>query len=144
MASEDGRTSDSRLIGVAVLLFAAILWFWAIPAQVDTADYGWMRPRTLPQITTVAMALFGLGLLVKPAPSESANPIRGPLIAVLVLVAIAVWAIGQFGFVVCASPLAFALALFLGERRWSWLVASALIAPFAIWGFVILLGRPLP
>ncbi|WP_081531823.1 tripartite tricarboxylate transporter TctB family protein [Rhodovulum sp. P5] len=142
----ESRTSD-RLIGAVVVVFALLLWRVVIPDQVDTADYGWMRPRTLPLILAAALAIGGALLVAFP----TARPVTasaGPALrlgGVLVLAAAGAWAIGTFGFVASAWGVALGLSLLLGERRWAWLVGVSVAVPAAIWLTVsVLLHRPLP
>lgn len=136
-----------RLIGAVVVVFALIIWFFVIPAQVDSASYGWMRPRTLPMTATALMGGFGALLVIFPAarkPSISwALTLR--VLGVISLTAIAVFAMAQWGFLAVAPMLALILTLLVGERRPAWIAAAVVGAPFVIWFIVsVLLVRPLP
>lgn len=136
-----------RLIGAVVVVFALIIWFFVIPAQVDSASYGGMRPRTLPMTATALMGGFGALLVIFPAarkPSISwALTLR--VLGVISLTAIAVFAMAQWGFLAVAPMLALILTLLVGERRPAWIAAAVVGAPFVIWSIVsVLLVRPLP
>jgi putative tricarboxylic transport membrane protein len=145
-ADRAGGLAD-RAAGAAVVAFALLLWFAAVPDQIDAVDYGWMRPQTLPRICTAALGLFGALLILRPGRGGIAVDIGelARLATLLATMAAAVWAIGQWNFLSVAPVLAGGLALLLGERRWSWVLAAACGAPAAIWLVVsVLLQRPLP
>jgi putative tricarboxylic transport membrane protein len=136
-----------RIAGGAVVAFALLLWFVAIPDQIDAVDYGWMRPRTLPVICTAALGLLGALLILRPGRGRIVVDVgqSARLATLLAMLAAALWAIGQWGFLVVAPILAGGLALLLDKRRWPWLLAAAGGAPAAIWLVVsVLLQRPLP
>lgn len=139
-------TAD-RIAGAAVMAFALALWFIVIPDQVDKADYGWMRPRTLPYILTGA--LFVLGLLLILTPKDAQTPEQRSLDrhlgGVLALAGFGVFAMGQWGFLIAAPVLTAAAAWLVGERRWPMLGAAGILVPLSIWVLVgQVLGRPLP
>lgn len=144
------KPAQSRLINRAAALglmaFAALLIFWIIPNQVDTASYGWMKPRTLPYICGVMIGSLSLLLLIFPQGQTSLNPpetIRA--FCVLAALGLALWAMAWVGFLWVAPVLALGLILALGERRPLWIAATVLVIPGLIW-FVVewLLGRALP
>lgn len=145
LASErTGKTSD-RVIGAVVLCLALALWAIVIPDQVDRASYGWMRPRTMPSICAAVIGALGLLLIVFPKGAEPPDwPAVGRIACVALIALAAAWLIARLGFIYAASPVALALALLTGERRWSWLVMAAALVPLIIWGTVTILGRPLP
>ena len=136
-----------RLAGAVVMAFALALWLYVIPDQVDTADYGWMRPRTLPSILAVALFVLGLVLaLIRPIPAEDGGDGSAPDIALVIgLAGLGIFGMGHFGFLYAAPPLAIAAAWLLREHRWPLLIAAGILVPLAIWGLVEgILGRPLP
>ena len=148
-ASEPGGPGDpraaNRIAGLAVLGFALALWLWLIPWQVDAADYGWLRPRTLPMICAVGLGIGGLGLALFPAGRVELAPVRSLRVAgLLVLAGITVWAIGRWGFLRAAPVFALVLVAVLRERRWPWILASVALIPAFIWSAAQFLGRPLP
>lgn len=152
--SEHSSASDvrlsrlgDRLSGAVVVLFALLLWLVVIPDQVDEASYGWMRPRTLPFVATMAMGLFGALLIVfampKPVPTSALPGLR--IAAAAVIVAVAIVATSFLGFLVVSPALALAVSLLCGERRWPWLLAGAAAVPTTIWIIVsVVLSRPMP
>jgi len=136
----------ARLAGFAVAVLAAALWWWIIPWQVDAADDGWMRPRTLPLICAAGLMLAGLALAAFPAGAADLAPRRSLKAAgLLALLFATVWAMDRWGFVVAAPLLAAILVAILGERRWPWILAAVVGVPGLIWLAVVpLLGRGLP
>lgn len=135
-----------RLTGAFFILFGVTLYLWVIPWQVETADYGWLKPRTLPRILAVVLALCGAALIFKPvgdARPGHANWLRALVFAAVLVAGLAL--MGRLGFAYVAPVMAFALMWLAYERRWFWLATGALLMPAAIWFAVaILLERPLP
>ncbi|MDF0603439.1 tripartite tricarboxylate transporter TctB family protein [Psychromarinibacter sp. C21-152] len=141
-----GDRALTRGAGFAVLAFAAVLWVWIIPWQVDASGTGWMRPRTLPLICAAGLGIGGALLAVVPAGLTDLRP-RAHLKAagLLVIAAVAVWAMARWGFLWVAPVLAAALVAILRERRPLWIAATVIGVPGAIWLAVVeLLGRSLP
>jgi len=136
----------ARVVGLGVVAFAAALWFWLIPWQVETAGSGFVRPRTLPQICAVGIGLCGLLLLAFPGGAPEVNlrqNLRGTF--VLAVCGMTVWVMGHWGFLATTPVLALVLAAALGERRLPWLLATVVVLPLTIWLVVEpLLGRTLP
>ena len=65
-------------------------------------------------------------------------------IGIVLLQALALAAMSQFGFMLVAPALALALMWLSGERRWRWYAIGAGLVPAAIWVFVVqILGRQL-
>ncbi|MGJ8530000.1 tripartite tricarboxylate transporter TctB family protein [Maritalea sp.] len=138
-------TSD-RIAGFCSILFGAALLVWITPLATETVDYGWMRPNTLPDILAWVLIVAGIGLSV--SSSEPSTPsfllISKAAVYFLVIVA-SLFAISYFGYLRVAPILAAIIMILLGERRWPWLFAGAVVVPFAIWFFIeFLLSRPLP
>ncbi len=136
----------TRITGLAVAGFAAAMWVWIIPWQVDSASYGWMRPRTLPSICVAGLGAAGLLLVMFPGGATDIAPRKHLKAAgLLVLAAAALWAMGRWGFVWTAPVLAAALVVALRERRPVWIAATVITVPLGIWLAVEqLLGRNLP
>lgn len=136
-----------RIAGAAVIAFALALWFIVIPDQVDKADYGWMRPRTLPYILTAALFLLGivLTLVTSKAEMPSEHPLNRKISIILGLAGLGIFVMAHWGFAFAAPLLAGTAAWLVGERRWLVLLAAGGLVPLAIWILVAyLLGRPLP
>lgn len=136
----------NRITGLAVASFAAAMWVWIIPWQVDSASYGWMRPRTLPSICVVGLGAAGLLVMLFPGGATDIAPRRHLKAAgLLALAAAALWAMGRWGFIWTAPVLAALLVATLRERRPVWIAATVLAVPLGIWLAVEqLLGRTLP
>jgi putative tricarboxylic transport membrane protein len=138
--------SVNRLSGLAVAVFGLALLLFVIPANTETVDYGWMRPRTIPDLCAVLLVLLGILHASMPRGSvrfERRESLRFALFAAVA--AATVWLMGQFGFLPVAPPAALVVMLLIGERRPFWLAAGAIVLPAAIWYVVIhLLERTLP
>ena len=138
--------SANRLSGLADAVFGLALLLFVIPANTETVDYGWMRPRTIPDLCAVLLVL--LGLLHAAMPRGSVRFERREAIRFILFAAVAVltvWLMGQFGFLPVAPPAALVVMLLIGERRPFWLAMGALALPALIWVVVIyLLERSLP
>ena len=138
-------TAD-RILGLAVLGFAALLYLVIVPWQVETVEYGWLKPRTLPRIVAVVLGLSGVALMLRP-PGD-ASPVllnwrRAALFAGVLIVGL--WGMSLFGFVTVAPVLALVLMWLAHERRWFWLGLGAVGMPALIWFVVVvLLERVLP
>lgn len=140
------KNPTDRLSGLFFVLFGLMLFFYLIPTQIETVDYGAIRPKTMPQILAVILGLAGAILMVKPADGTDLQQIPwGKSLLIISVLVLGLWLIGQFGFVYLASPLALTLMLIMGERRPIWIGIGALGMPALIWFAVtILLERPLP
>lgn len=136
----------NRLLGMFFALFGLLLLFVVIPQHTEAVDYGWMRPRTLPNAMAVVIAVSGLALALRPRGAvafEWRPAARAALF--LMLVAAGVYLVSLFGFEAVAPLLALAVMLLIGERRPLWLAVGAAGIPLAIWLVVpVLLDRPLP
>ncbi|MCV2888148.1 tripartite tricarboxylate transporter TctB family protein [Ruegeria aquimaris] len=139
------KTSD-RLLGLFLILLGVLFFVSIIPWQAQAADYGWLKPRTLPRILAVVLGLCGLALLIRP-PGD-ARPgrfywARAMLFAGVLVLGLA--AMSWLGFVLVAPPMALLLMWLAHERRPLWLLLGAAGMPAAIWFTVaVLLDRPLP
>lgn len=138
--------TQTRLSGLLVAAFGLALLLVVIPDQVETVDYGWVRPGTLPNL--LALALLILGLLqaaLTPDPTRLELPPAARAAGYLGLAAGAVWAMGRLGFPWVAPAMVLAVMLLAGERRPLWLAIGALVLPGLVWLVVVpLLGRTLP
>ncbi|MDU9004357.1 tripartite tricarboxylate transporter TctB family protein [Sedimentitalea todarodis] len=135
-----------RFCGLFFTLFGPMLFFFLIPTQVETVDFGAIRPKTMPQILSVIISVFGVVLMLKPADGTELR--QQPWVKACLIIAILVtglWSIAQIGFVFVAPPLALVLMLVMGERRPLWIGLGAVGMP-ALIGFAVtvLLERPLP
>lgn len=136
----------NRLSGLFIALFGVLLLIWVIPNHTETADYGWLRPATLPNIMSICMIILGLFHFVFPtgkAELDGALTLRFLLIFLLCLVALLL--IKYIGFVFVAPGLAMIVMFLIGERRPKWLLTGIIIIPVSLWAIVVfVLERPLP
>jgi putative tricarboxylic transport membrane protein len=138
--------ASDRYLGLTLMALAALLGAVIVPWQVETVEYGWLRPRTLPYMIAVVLGLCGLALTLRPVGDARPGTVpwaRASVFAVVLVAGLALMA--RVGFVWCAPPLALTLMLLAHERRPVWLVMGAAVMPALIWFAVaVLLERPLP
>ena len=132
--------------GLVVAIAGAILLFWIIPNHTETVDSGWLRPATLPNITTIVIIIMGLIQLVFPSGKETFEITLFLRLSVFFVISLfALYLMHLLGFLVAAPILVLVLMIIIGERRLLWLVSGIVFIPAAIWVAVdILLDRPLP
>jgi len=135
-----------RLSGLFFVLFGMILFFYLIPTQVETVEYGAIRPKTMPQILAVIIGIFGAMLMIKPADGSDLQKMPWIKSTLIVgILAAGLWLISHFGFEIIVAPLALILMLVMGERRPLWIGIGVIGMPALIWFAVtLLLQRPLP
>jgi len=136
----------NRISGLVVAVFGTILLFWIIPRHTETVAYGWLRPATLPIITTVIVIITSIVHLLFPtgkAEFDVPLALRAGLFFVISLIGLYVMHLA--GFLVAAPLLVMVLMLLIGERRPLWLFAGIVLIPLATWSSIeLLLKRPLP
>ena len=132
----------SRIAPWLVLL----LLFWIIPQHTETVDYGWLRPATLPIITTAIVIITSIIHILLPSGKvdfDMSLALRAGLIFVISLSGL--FLIHLAGFLVAAPILMAFLMLVIGERRPIWLITGIVLIPLAMWSTIeLLLKRPLP
>lgn len=135
-----------RLTGVFFLVFGGLLIWVLIPWQIESVDYGWLRPRTLPYGLAVVLALCGLWLMLRPDTSGNSDRIPWARAALFGgILCVGLFLISRFGFEWIAPLIAFAIMWSSGERRPFWLFLGVVMVPLVIWLLVVgVLGRPLP
>lgn len=135
-----------RILGLVVVAFALLLYLVIVPWQVETVEYGWLKPRTLPRIVAVVLGLCGVALMLRPSGDASPGLLHWSRAALFAAVLVAgLWGMRLVGFVYVAPVMALALMWLAHERRWLWLGLGAVAMPALIWVVVaLLLGRPLP
>ncbi len=140
------ETLANRISGLGVAAFGAALLLWIIPTHTETVTSGWITPQTLPRACAIALILLGLWMAVIPGGAVNLDKTEAALVMLVALVsAVAVWAMGKFGFAYVAPVLAAAIIMVIGERRWPWILVGVLGAPSLIWLLVqVILNRPLP
>ena len=140
--------SADRISGLVFLVLGVMMLTIIIPEFVETAEGGVIQPATLPALLSWVMAGCGAWMVLRPTrfdgklrlPDGAGIRSAGLYAAVL---GGGVLLMGAFGFLPVAPGLALVIMLMIGERRWGWLGAGVAAVPAAIWGFALLLGRPL-
>ena len=136
----------NRLSGLVVAGAGAVLLFWITPTQTELVDSGWLRPATLPNITSIAIIITGLIHFIFPSGKEEFDWrlfLRVGMFFVICLLAL--YLMKLLGFLAGAPALVLAVMLLIGERRWLWLISGVVLIPAVIWVAVAqLLDRPLP
>jgi putative tricarboxylic transport membrane protein len=136
----------NRLSGLVVVVFGLILLFWIIPRHTETADFGWLRPATLPNIAAMIIIVSGIIHVLFPMGSAEFDlqpALRAGLFFVISLAGLFI--MRHLGFLIAAPLLIMVLMLMVGERRPLWLIAGIVMVPLGIWSSIeLLLKRPLP
>ncbi|MEM7302971.1 MAG: tripartite tricarboxylate transporter TctB family protein [Pseudomonadota bacterium] len=126
--------SADRLSGALFLLFGLALYFAVIPAYVEIAEDGNIAPNTMPNILAWIIALSGACLVVKPTKIDAISFGQFSRMAAFVFVlAIGIYAMGWFGYMIVAPVLSLVIMAMIGERRWVWIAAGAVGVPALIW-----------
>lgn len=126
--------SLERIVTGAILVFSMTFLFLVMPQQVEAVSYGRIMPSTLPTILLwiiSAAAAIQLVTLKDNVGLNSRAVIRAAM--VLALMATTTWLMDLFSFEYVAPILALLLMLFIGERRWHWLLLGGIVIPLGIW-----------
>jgi putative tricarboxylic transport membrane protein len=136
----------NRISGLVVAALGLILLFWIIPRQTETVDYAWLRPATLPIITTVIVIVSSIVHFIFPSGKAQFDvplALRAGVFFVISLAGLLL--LHLVGFLIAAPLLVMVLMLLIGERRPLWLIAGIVLTPLAMWSSIeLLLNRPLP
>ncbi|MEN8172538.1 MAG: tripartite tricarboxylate transporter TctB family protein [Chloroflexota bacterium] len=136
----------NRISGLVVAVAGVILLFWIIPQHTETADYGWLRPATLPNITAVIVIIASLIQFAFPSGKAEFDvplALRAGLFFLIALLGL--FLMYLTGFLIAVPLLVMFTMLLTGERRLLWLTMGIVLIPLAIWSSVeLLLNRPLP
>ena len=137
--------SIERILTLVLIALGVLFLFVLMPAQVETVDSGRIVPSTVPTIAlSIIIVMAFIQLFIQQTTIVIDRPIIIRSALFITLLIITVWAMEQFGFEYVASPLAFAVMLLIGEKRWHWLLIGGLITPIGIWLLVEqVLGRTL-
>ena len=135
-----------RAFGAFFVLFGLALYYFVIPAYVETVDAGWIHPDTIPDAAAITVGCCGAWMMLRPTGHrvpDLATALRAGFY--FVLLACGVYLISKVGFLFASPVIALALMLCTGERRPFWLALGVAGMPASIWVFVVLLlERPLP
>ena len=140
------RLETDRIAGLIVATLGLVLIVVIFPMGIEEIDDGSIRPDTLPNALAGILMICGILLAFKPGEST----VRDPRELMMVLLYLAVMALGlftmsRFGFVIVSPFLALAIMLLFGERRLFWLALGCVGMPAVIWLLVVqILERPLP
>ncbi len=136
----------NRLSGLLAGFVGMLLLFWIIPNHTETADSGWLKPSTLPNITAIIIILSGgIHFLFPKGSAKLDLEVSARAGLFLGIGVLGVSLMHMAGFIIAAPVLMLVLMLTVGERRWPWLVIGVILLPAFIWFCVdFLLKRPLP
>jgi len=138
-------TAERLFTAVLVCLGLGFL-FIILPQQVESVDYGRVVPSTVPSIALWIIVIAGIIQFFTSTERielDMHNSLRAS--AFITMFIAAVWLMEKFGFEFFAPVFAFSIMLFMGERRWYWLLFAAIAMPLSIWLLVEhVLNRVLP
>ena len=136
----------NRISGIVVTILGLILLFWIIPRHTETVDFAWLRPATLPIVTTIIIIISSIVHLIFPTGKTDFDlrlALRAGLFFVISVIGLVL--MKHIGFIFAAPLLVMVLMLLVGERRPLWLISGIVLIPLAMWSsIVLLLNRPLP
>ena len=140
------RLEADRIAGLIVATFGLVLLFVIFPIAIEDIDDGSIRPDTLPNALAGFLVACGILLALKPGESTSRDPRELMMVLLyLAVMALGLFAMSDFGFVIVAPFLALTIMMLFGERRLGWLALGCVGMPAAIWFLVAhVLERPLP
>ncbi|WP_299417278.1 tripartite tricarboxylate transporter TctB family protein [uncultured Sulfitobacter sp.] len=135
-----------RVFTTVLVLLGLGFLFFVLPQQVETVEYGRIVPSTVPSIALWIIVIAGIVQLFNSTECidlHLRNSLR--VSAFMAMFIAAVWLMEKFGFEYFAPIFALSIMLFMGERRWYWLLFAALAMPLSIWLLVEnVLNRVLP
>ena len=140
------RLEADRIAALIVVTLGLVLLFVIFPIAIEDIDDGSIRPDVLPNTLAGFLAACGILLALKPGEPTTRDP-RELMVVLLYLavMALGLFAMSRFGFVIVAPFLALAIMLLFGERRPGWLALGCAGMPAMIWLLVVqILERPLP
>ena len=126
-----------RASGLFFVFLGALLYFWIIPAQVESSEGSWLNPSSIPNITTLIISVCGVLLVIKPSGHRAQEADKYLIVGVYVCVlAVGLFAIEQVGFLYSAPGIALVVMVLMGERRPLWLFIGVAVIPIGIWYLV--------
>ena len=136
----------NRLSASFVIFLGLSLIYFIFPVEIESLDYGWVRPQTLPNICALLLIIFGIVQFIFPKGKVVLEFEQILWSGVFVLAAfIAVFGFHYLGFIYTAPIFALSIMLLIGEKRILWLLLGVFLIPFLILLIVEqLLGRLLP
>ena len=136
----------NRLSASFFIFLGLSLIYFIFPVEIESLDYGWVRPQTLPNICAFLLIIFGIVQFIFPKGKVVLEFEQILWSGVFVLLAfLAVFGFHKFGFTFTAPFFALSIMLLIGENRIIWLILGAIVIPFSVSQIVEnLLGRFLP
>ena len=136
----------NRLSASFFIFLGLSLIYFIFPVEIESLDYGWVRPQTLPNICALLLIIFGIVQFIFPKGKVVLEFEQILWSGVFVSAAIiAVFGFHKFGFIYTAPIFALSIMLLIGEKRILWLLLGVFLIPFLILLIVEqLLGRLLP
>ena len=140
------RLETDRIAGLIVATLGLVLIVVIFPIAIEDIDGGSIRPDTLPNALAGFLMICGIFLALKPGEPTARNPRELMMVLLyLAVMALGLFTMSRFGFVIVSPFLALAIMLLFGERRPFWLVLGCVGMPAGIWLLVVqILDRPLP
>ena len=140
------RLEADRIAALIVVTLGLVLLFVIFPIAIEDIDDGSIRPDVLPNTLAGFLAACGILLALKPGEPTTRDPRELMMVLLyLAIMALGLFAMSHFGFVIVAPFLALTIMMLFGERRLGWLALGCVGMPAAIWFLVAhLLERPLP
>ncbi len=126
--------SFERIVTGGILVFGLTFLFLVLPQQVETVSFGRVIPATLP--TALLWIIAGAAAVQMVTLKDDTAPDAMVVIkaaGLLALMVAAVWSMGRLSFEYVAPVLALILMLFMGERRWYWLLLGGIAIPLGVW-----------
>ena len=139
------KLETDRIAGLIVATLGLVLVFVIFPIGIEDIDDGSIRPDTLPNAIAGFLVVCGILLALKPGESSARDPQELMMVLLyIVVMALGLFAMSRFGFVIVSPLLALAIMLLFGERRPFWLALGCVGMPAVIWLLVVqILERPL-
>ncbi len=139
MTAEGIFTAVLILLGLGFLLVI-------MPQQVESVDFGRVVPSTVPSIALWIIVSAGIVQLFASTERIEFHLRSGLRTCAFIAIFIAaVWLMEKYGFEYFAPVFALSIMVFMGERRWHWLLFAAIVMPLGIWLLVEnVLNRVLP
>ena len=136
----------NRLSASFFIFLGLSLIYFIFPVEIESLDYGWVRPQTLPNTCAFLLIVFGIFQFIFPKGKVVLEFEQILWSGIFVSAAfIAVFGFHKFGFIYTAPIFAVSIMLLIGEKRILWLLLGVFLIPFLILLIVEqLLGRLLP
>ena len=132
------KLETDRIAGLIVATLGLVLLFVVFPVAIEDIDDGSIRPDTLPNALAVFLVICGILLALKPGEPTARDPRELMIVLLYIAVmALGLFAMSHFGFVIVSPFLALAIMLLFGERRPFWLALGCVGMPVIIWLLVV-------